>query len=167
MIFLVNDANILIDLLKIDLIEPFFQLDYDFLVTDLAFVEILEANRSDLDIFISRGVLSVHNFYFDDLLRIQLIEVDNPGLSIADCSCLYLSQIKSAILLTGDAALRRIAQQSGITVHGILWIFDEMVNNGILPPNVVADKLCRLMEINLRLPIRECKKRIRAWRLDG
>ena len=36
MILLVNDAGILIDLLKIDLIEPFFQLENEFHITDLS-----------------------------------------------------------------------------------------------------------------------------------
>jgi len=166
MIFLVNDANILIDLLKIDLLEPFFQLDYDFQVTDLAFVEIQEANLSDLDTFLDTGTLTKQSFSFEELLQIQLIEVENPALSIADCSCLYLSQKQSATLLTGDAALRRIAAENDIAVHGILWVFDEIVKNGLVPHNEAADKLTRLMEINLRLPSKECNKRIKAWQRE-
>ncbi len=41
MIFLVNDANILIDLLKINLLDSFFRLEFDFQVTDMVFAEIL------------------------------------------------------------------------------------------------------------------------------
>ncbi len=39
MIILVNDTNIFIDLLEIDLLESFFQLQYEFHVTDLAAAE--------------------------------------------------------------------------------------------------------------------------------
>lgn len=42
MIFLVNDANILIDLLKINLLDSFFRLEFDFQVTDMVFAEIRE-----------------------------------------------------------------------------------------------------------------------------
>jgi len=41
MILLVNDANILIDLLKIDLLAAFFRLSYEFHVTDFVTAEIL------------------------------------------------------------------------------------------------------------------------------
>lgn len=166
MIFLVNDANILIDLLKIDLLEPFFQLDYDFQVTDLAFVEIQEDNLSDLDPFLETGTLTRQSFSFEELMRIQLIEVENPALSIADCSCLFLSRKQSATLLTGDAVLRRIAEQNSITVHGILWFFDEIVAHGLVSSKEAADKLLELMEINLRLPGKECQKRIKAWKRE-
>ena len=34
----------------------------------------------------------MQGFAFEDLLQIQLIEGNNPVLSIADCSCLYLAE---------------------------------------------------------------------------
>jgi len=163
MIFLVNDANILIDLLKIDLLEPFFQLDYEFQVTDIAFAEVREDNISDLDPFFDTGVLTRQSFTFEELSQIQLIEIENPALSIADCSCLYLSRKQSAILLTGDAALRRIAEQNNIEVHGIIWAFDELVDRGLLSRVVAVNKLQKLVEINMRLPAGECQKRIKIW----
>lgn len=30
-----------------------------------------------------------------------------------------------AVLLTGDQRLRRVAEQQGVAVHGILWILDQ------------------------------------------
>lgn len=164
MIFLVNDANILIDLLKINLLTPFFQLNYEFHVTDLVFAEVREDNISDLDSFFDAGHLKLHHFSFEDLLQIQLIELKNSALSVADCSCLYLSQRLSAILLTGDGALRRIAMENDIAVHGILWVFDELVSTGLLSKGDAADKLEKLIKLNKRLPARECFKRIARWR---
>ena len=110
MIFLVNDANILIDLLKIDLLDSFFKLEYDFHVTDMVFAEIQEENATDISFFLDNGLLTRQGFSFEELLQIQLLEVENSALSIADCSCLYLSRKVTATLLTGDAALRRIAE---------------------------------------------------------
>lgn len=164
MIFLVNDANILIDLLKIDLLDSFFQLEYDFHVTDMAFAEIQEENTADLSFFLETGLLTRQGFSFEELLQIQLLEVENSVLSIADCSCLYLSRKVTATLLTGDAALRRIAEQNDIPVRGILWVFDEMVDGGIISKQEARDKLFELMELNPRLPAKECQKRIKAWK---
>lgn len=164
--FLVNDANILIDLLKIDLIDVFFQLEYDFQVTDMAFAEIQEENVDVLSPFLNKGLLTKQGFSFEELLQIQIIEVENLSLSIADCSCLYLSKKLSAPLLTGDAALRRTAEQNNIVVHGILWVLDEIVAYGLIPEKEAGDKLIRLMDLNPRLPAWECRKRLRLWKKE-
>ena len=163
MIFLVNDANILIDLLKIGLLDSFFRLTYDFQVTDMVVAEIQEDNAADLHPFLAKGLLAQQGFTFEELIHIQALEVENPGLSIPDCSCLYLSQIKSATLLTGDAALRRVAEQKAIPVHGILWCFDEMVASEIITLDEAREKLVLLMVMNPRIPERECKKRLKQW----
>ncbi len=92
MIFLVNDANILIDLLKINLLDFFFRLEFDFQVTDMVFAEIREENVAELERCIELNLLTMQGFAFEDLLQIQLIEGNNPVLSIADCSCLYLAE---------------------------------------------------------------------------
>lgn len=164
MIFLVNDANILIDLLKIDLLDSFFQLEFDFQVTDMVFAEIKEENVAQLESCIDRQLLTKQGFSFEDLLQIQLIEVKHPGLSIADCSCLYLAEKLSGTLLTGDGALRRIAEQHNIPVHGILWILDEIVGGNLISKTAAYDKLLQLRELNPRLPGYECQKRLKAWK---
>ncbi|WP_136809590.1 hypothetical protein [Desulfosediminicola flagellatus] len=164
MIFLVNDANILIDLLKIDLLEQFFELDFDFQVTDMVVAEIEEDNAGKLQTCIDNELLTKQSFSFEDLMKIQSIEVENPALSIADCSCLYLAQNLNATLLTGDAALRRIALQQNIEVHGILWVLDEMLAIHLLTQVQAHDKLQQLMKINPRLPKGECKKRLNTWK---
>ncbi|MHB8790149.1 MAG: PIN domain-containing protein [Desulfobulbaceae bacterium] len=167
MIILVNDANILIDLMHIGLLNSFFQLGYRFQVTDMVFAELLDGNAAGLTAFIDNGILSRQGFSFEELLRIQLIEVENPALSIADCSCLFLSQKNSATLLTGDAALRRIAEQNNIPVHGILWAFDAMVDAKIITKHEANDSLERLMELNPRLPSLDCTKRLKLWSKGG
>jgi predicted nucleic acid-binding protein len=160
----VNDANILIDLLKIDLLDGFFRLGFDFQVTDLVFAEIQEENAAELFRYMESDLLTRHGFSFNELGEIQKLRNEHSTLSIADCSCLYLSQRLSAVLLTGDGALRRIAEQHDITVHGILWVFDEMIHEGMLSANEARRRLAELMERNPRLPANECKKRIRAWK---
>lgn len=97
-------------------------------------------------------------------MKKQLIEVESPALSIADCSCLYLAQRLNATLLTGDAALRRIATQNNVGVHGILWVFDEMLAADLLTKHQAYEKLRELMAINPRLPKGECNKRLKSWR---
>ncbi len=58
MILLVNDANILIDLLQINLMSAFFRLPYEFHVTDLVAAEVLESNAAVLKACIDNGTLN-------------------------------------------------------------------------------------------------------------
>lgn len=163
MIILVNDANILIDLLKLDLIDHFFDLDYEFHVTDFVMAEIQEENTGKLDVLIQNGKLMKRVFEFDEMGRISDLESKHPGLSIADCSCLYLAGGLSAVLLTGDAALRKNAERHNINVHGLLWVFDQLVNHSIVTRKTARDKLKMMMATNPRLPSEECKKRLQKW----
>ena len=96
MILLVNDASILIDLLKADLIEPFFQLEYELHVSDLVANEVHEDNAEQLDVFVREGKLMKKTFNFEELMKIQLLEIQYKALSVPDCSCLYLSEKLSA-----------------------------------------------------------------------
>jgi predicted nucleic acid-binding protein len=103
MILLVNDASILIDLLKTDLIDGFFQLEYEFHVSDLAANEVQDDNAAHLDVFIRNKKLISQRLNFKDLTEIQVLKLQHKALSVPDCSCLYLSEKLSATLLTGDA----------------------------------------------------------------
>ena len=163
MILLVNDANIFIDLLQIDLLTPFFQLQYEFHVADLVVAEIQEDNVAELDHHFKDGSLHKKTFDYGELVEIQSLQLKHKTLSIADCSCLFHAITLSANLLTGDGALRRTAKQNNVTVHGILWILDELVNQKIITKKQAYNKLSQLVELNPRLPVAECKKRLKKW----
>lgn len=164
MIVLVNDASILIDLLKLDLLAPFFRLPCQFHVTDLAAGEILEENLDELNRYIEKGTLLKRSFEFEELLEIRRIQDAHLGLSLSDCSSVFLSTELSATPLTGDAVLRRAAEMHGIRVHGILWVFEELVGRSLIPESSAHNKLTRLMEINPRLPLRQCRRLLELWR---
>lgn len=166
MIILVNDANILIDLLKIDLLESFINLQYEFHVTDFVVAEVQGANTDQLHDLIDKGVLRKKIFSYDELTEIQLLEVEHRELSIPDCSCLFHAKTLTAQLLTGDAALRRTAELIGVSVHGILWVLDELVEQKIVSRKTAYKKLEKLYSINPRLPEAECKKRIKKWKKE-
>lgn len=164
MIFLVNDANILIDLLKLDLLEMFFQLEgYDFQVTDLVLNEVQEENINTLSVYLETRLLTMQEFTFTELSEIGAISGEHPRLSVPDCSCIYLAEKLGATLLTGDGPLRKIAESRNIPVHGLLWTMIELVANGLLTKIDAYEKLLRLMEINQRLPQNECRKLLREW----
>lgn len=163
MIILVNDASILIDLLKTNLMLPFLDLAYEFHVTDFVTREVLEENVDQLVALIKDQKLIKRIFTYEELVQIQQLEQAHKGLSVPDCSCLYFAKTLAATLLTGDAALRRIARQNKIPVHGLLWVFDELVTHNLITRQTASRKLSELVTVNFRLPTRECNNRLTKW----
>lgn len=86
------------------------------------------------------------------------------NLSIPDVAVCYYAREKSLKLITGDRQLRNYAVLNRMEVHGILFLFDQMVQNRILTPKIGAEKLQKLQEINVRLPKSEIESRIEKWR---
>lgn len=92
----------------------------------------------------------------------EFLQVKYQRLSIPDCSCVFHAKKTSGRILTGDATLKRSALQLDITVHGILWVFDQLVEQRIILPKKAYEKLTQ--EKNQRLPVNECGKRLKKWK---
>jgi len=87
-------------------------------------------------------------------------------LSLADCSVLYHAVDLKGVVISGDSKLRREASAQHIEVHGTPWILAQLVANKGISPSCAIDKMEALLEVNPRLPIKECRKLQDAWRLQ-
>ncbi len=161
---IVNDASILIDLFKIDLCDAFFSLPYEMHITDLVSSEITDKNADKLHIYEKSNSIQIRKLSFEELEEINTLSTVNPALSLPDCSCLWLCNKLSAVLLTTDGKLRKTAYEKGIPVHGILWLFDDLIKLSVIRVGEAASKLEGLMDINPRLPRDECTKRLKKWK---
>lgn len=159
MIIFVCDANILIDLLQIDLLNAFLKLKWAIYVPPDIVDEIQEDNSDQLIQAIHSRKIILPVFTPEDLFKIQKFKTRYSTLSIADCSCLFLSEKLPATLLTGERRLRSIATKSHrVVVHGILWVFEQLIKEKIITRRMAHNKLTRLMEVNKRLPKTECER---------
>lgn len=164
MIVVVSDANIIIDLLQVDLFEAFLELDWEKHVSSFAVNEVQEDNSNQLLDGISSGRLSKPQFSPEELIEIQRLKEDYPPLSLADCSCLHLAENLSAILLTGERKLRSIATHPyHLEVHGVLWVLEQMIEHQMITYQEAHTKLTFLMQRNNRLPRNECQRLLRRW----
>ena len=66
-------------------------------------------------------------------------------------------------LLTGDNRLRKVVQKDNVEVHGILYLFDKMLEHQVINHETAITKLQSLFNINSRLPKDEIDKRIEVW----
>jgi predicted nucleic acid-binding protein len=167
MIVVVNDANILIDLVKLGLEPHFFSLDMDFHTTNLILEELAEDQQVAIRPFIHDKRLTVYACTIDDLLTIRYLEAEKPALSTQDCSALWLAQRYRSLLLTSDNKLRKMAKTLELDVHGHLWVFDKLVDAGSLSVEEAVKmlfELCDRINPKLGLPKAEIEKRLLKWK---
>jgi rRNA-processing protein FCF1 len=162
----VNDTNILIDLYSIEFLEQFFQLPIivhtvDFVINEIENVE----QKEKIAEYVNRGLLKVHQFTAEELTKVvELHEEASGNVSLTDCSVWYYTMQNNYILLTGDRQLRTRAINTNVTVKGIIYVFDSLVEHQIVSPELAADKLEELFSINQRLPKSLIQERIASWR---
>lgn len=162
----VNDANILIDLVELELLPHFFALKFEFFTTSLILEELLDEQKEQLEVYIAEGVLIAEEMTSEDLEAIKKIEKQKPKLSQQDCSAYHQANTKEGTLITSDNVLRKFAQATNLDVHGHLWVFDQMVAQNTLAPLTASQKLnylCDVINTQLKLPKSECEKRHDLW----
>ena len=152
---IVSDSSCLIDLRKAALLTAFLQLPYEILIPDTLFEEEL-LRFTDEEKALLGSALKIMDLPGDSVLRAQRVVRDLPHLSIHDGFAFALAEDNpGCILLTGDGALRDLAAKHNITVHGVLWVLDELQANSLAGP---ADILVALRlfadDVTVRLPKR-------------
>lgn len=163
----VNDTNVFIDLLEVGLLDKFFCLPWEIHTTDLVMLELLrEGQKETVEVYEKDGNLIVAKFEFDELLKINNLYKkynSKTNVSLTDCSVWYYAKQNSYTLLTGDRKLRNSAINEGVEVRGIIYVFDALVESGIIPKYMAIERLELLKEHNPRLPQNEIEKRLKLW----
>lgn len=162
----VTDANVLIDLCELGMLNAFFALPYDMHVVESVWEELAEDQQLMYKPFISNGNFSVIAQTEIDLFEVDKIKQAKNQLSIPDCSSLVYAKVINGILLTGDKNLRTTAKAKEVEVRGHLWVFDEMVRTKVLSSKNAIDKLNELrttVNPKLGLPQSDCDLKIKAW----
>lgn len=161
----INDANIFIDMNHIGALDLMFSISLEIHTTDFVLNELKENTlKEKLSEYEESGRLAVKRFSPDELVRLSRFYPETQNrLSLADRSVWYYAEESRAMLITGDKALRSKAEQKGITVHGILYLWKLLVDEGLLDKESASRKLEHLCSLNKRLPICECNKMIDSW----
>ncbi|MCF6364920.1 MAG: type II toxin-antitoxin system VapC family toxin [Bacteroidales bacterium] len=159
----VSDANILIDLADLDLINEFVRLDFEFHTNDFVIDEIKNPEQKEkIEELIKTDKLFVAQTKSEEYQ--EILELQTKNLSFADCSIWHYAIKTGGILLSGDGILRKTASKQGITVKGIFFIFDKLIETQIIDNKTALEKIKLLNKINNRLPYDEIEKRISLWK---
>lgn len=165
---IVNDANILIDLVELGLLQQFFGLPFEFQTTAPIMDELYDYQQAKLDPYIQSTSLVVVDFSEDDLNEINQINLRKPTLSPQDCSAFFQAGKVAGILVTADNSLKKDARNNHVEAYGHLWVFDRLVESSVLSgkeASIMLKKLTEFINPRLGLPDSECQKRYEAWAL--
>jgi len=155
---IVNDTNILIDLIKLNLLQDFVQLPCKIHTLDLVIAEITDPQQA-------KEINSIHNHLIIGHIEpdeyMSIFSLQKKNLSFTDTAVLYYTQKNGGILISSDAPLRKTANQLAIEVKGILFIFEQLIHYKIIDIPTAIQKLEFLIEINPRAPKKLIEEKIK------
>lgn len=156
---LVPDTSLLIDLHVGRVLPELFQLPYVFIVPD---VIVEELHEPDGHTTMTLG-LQQRELAGEQVAEVVRLRTLYRRTSVNDLFALVLARHLGASLLTSDRHLREAAARERVTLHGTLWVLDEMVLHEIIPVSRAADALRHMLSGGSRLPSDEVQRRIERW----
>jgi len=163
----ITDTCIFIDLHELNLTNTFFSLNIEVHTTLDVLKELYSEQRELLSVKESSGKLTIHSISDEERGIIQTLGLSR-GLSETDKTVLFLAEKVDAIILSSDNLIRKIAKQRGIQRHGLIWIFDQLVEQCYLTFSEAHQKLTELKSMNLmyhnnpKLDV-EIENRLQKW----
>lgn len=164
---IINDTNIFLDLYDIGLLDTFFNLPIRVHTVDFVVNEISRPNQAQaVQQLIDKGLLVVKAYPATNIPDLFQFKAECGGnLTLTDSTVIYYAKsMPDCRILTGDRQLRNRAEQRGIKVSGILYVFDQLVEQELLPRSEASKKLAELFRINPRLPKGEVELRMEKWK---
>lgn len=144
----VTDACIFIDLIELDMITSFFQLDLELHTTVAVINELYPEQKQILEAYESVAKLHVHNLKDDDYQEMKQISFPR-GLSQEDRSVLYLARkLGGAIVISSDRIVREFAGRLQLPYHGIFWILDQIVASELISKAKARKILSDMPKVN-------------------
>jgi predicted nucleic acid-binding protein len=163
----VTDACIFIDVIELQLTAKFFGLELDIHTTQDVFDELFQDQQQILEAYQENNRLTIHNLTPEE--KIELFSEEFPkSLSPEDRSVVFIAKKLGAVVLSSDKPVRNLAKKLSIEYHGMIWIFDQLVQKGQLTGENAAESITQMVHSNLIYRNNkemqfEIEKRIKAW----
>jgi predicted nucleic acid-binding protein len=155
----VIDTSVLIDLWNGDLLGAVFELEITLIAPTPILDELQEPDRNTLlKLGLEHNIPSI-----EQLIEGNMMSVNEPQLSLADCSAFIVARDNKWPLLTGDKRLRQKAEDEDLVMHGVLWLMDLIEAKGNVDSQALATSLRKMLDAGARLPAEECEIRFKRW----
>lgn len=166
----VTDACIFIDVIELQLTARFFALDLEIHTTRDVFDELYPEQQQILEAYQGNNKLTVH--ILSPKEKLDLLSAEFPtAMSPEDRSVVFVAQKLNAIVLSSDKPVRKVAKKMAIEYHGMIWIFDQLVNQGHLNGHEASTLITTMVKSNLiyrnnQEMQSEVEKRIKLWKKE-
>lgn len=155
---LVSDTSVIIDLERARLIEEIFSLPFRFVVPGALFEREMRDFGGEKLVALGLEVWNLTGTQVQEAQRLRRLE---RRISVHDSYALALAKTEGAIVLTGDGALRVMAEAEGVRCHGVLWVFDQLEDKRLVASAELHEGLSRLaVHPRCRLPHEEIDLRL-------
>jgi len=159
----ITDANIFIDLIKLQWLGYLFCINLEIYTTREVIDELMVSQLECVTAFIQSQQLIIYSFSSEELEQIQ--EMTAPSsLSTPDKSVVFLARHLDAGILSGDNPLRKFCLAHKLEVKGIVWLFDQFLEFGLVNHQSAISQMTHLLSFNNRLPLTECHGRLKEWK---
>lgn len=163
-ILIVSDANVLIDIEDGGLTNSMFSLPkIKFCVPDVLFEEELKSKHPHL---LDLGLCSC-SLEGTSVAEVYNLAQKHGKVSRLDLFALQLAREKSALLLTGDMSLTKVAAKYEVECHGTIWLVETMVKQRIIQVNVAINAYQQMRNKGSRLPWEEAKQRLKDLEINS
>ncbi len=160
--YISSDTNVWIDYMAINKMDLPFRLPFTYLMNQDAIMDELLSPKGMKDELLKLGLqpteLTENEFYYG----LKIAEA-HPRLSEYDCAALAIAKYRGLVLMTGDAALRKVALGQGVSVIGTIGILDKLYEEGYITSAVYRECILLLIKANgqeVRLPFTELQNRL-------
>lgn len=158
---LVSDTSVLIDLERGEIVEAAFQMGYDLAVPDILYARELQPYNGNQ--LLKLGLKRVR-LDGDALASAVEYRRREQRISLVDSISLAVCKRYNHILLTGDATLRKLAEDEGVDCNGLLWLFDFFEEKKLLTRSQLFAALTKIAEHpRCRLPKRQVNERLTRY----
>lgn len=160
--YISSDTNVWIDYMVIDKLDLPFRLPLTYLMNQDAIEDEILSPTGMRERLLALGLqpveLTEEEFYYG----LKMAE-EHPRLSTYDCSALSIAKHRGLVLMTGDAALRKVALSEGVSITGTIGILDRLYENDCISKLEYRECLLLFIKANgqeVRLPMAELKNRL-------
>lgn len=160
--YISSDTNIWLDFAVINRLDIPFKLPYTYIMNEDAVTDELLSPKDMKEALLNFGLkpveLSEEEFYLAEEFNSKYRKP-----SLYDCVALAIAKVRGIVLLTGDGALRRAAEQENVTVVGTIGLLDQAYEGEYISKPEYMMCIKELLDNNggkVRLPEEELQKRI-------
>lgn len=163
----IADASIFIEIIELNISDEFFAMELEVHTSFDVYNELDNSHQQLLNTYRTAEILFIHNITSEE--QEEIYGGTYPkAFSCADKTGIYLVKKCNAKLLSCDKPVREYAKANSIDVHGMLWIFDELLKTEAISTIRATKLILELFSKNsiyrnkLDLQL-ELKKRLSAW----